>query len=143
MKHYILFFLLAFSTISGNSQNAETDLIIGKWYNYDKTEIIEITKSKNTFIGHILWMKKPNDKNGKPKLDGKNPTKKLQNQTILGSQNIFDLQYKNGKWENGKMYSYKKSGTADFKVIFLSKTKLVIKISIGFFSKEIIYTKAT
>lgn len=141
MKPYILLFLLALSTISSNAQNSKTSLIIGKWQNYDKTEIIEITQSNNNFIGHIFWMKNSKNKKGNLKLDKNNPDKKLRNQPILGSQSLFGLQYENGKWVNGKMYSHKKGGTVKFKVIYISSTKLVIKISIGFFSKEITYTK--
>lgn len=142
MKHYILFFLFAISALSSNAQNSETSLIIGKWYNYDKTEIIEIKQFNNLFIGHIVWMKEPNDKNGAQKLDKKNPDKKLRNQPILGSQSLFGLQYENGKWKNGEMYSHKRGGTVSFTVISINKAKLIIKISKGFFSKEITYTRA-
>lgn len=142
MKTYILSFLLAFTAIYGNAQKLESNLIIGKWLNYDKTEILEITKANNNFVGHIFWMKNSKDKKGNLKLDKNNPDKKLRNQPILGSQSLFGLQYENGKWVNGKMYSHKKGGTVKFKVISISSTKLVIKISIGFFSKEITYTRA-
>lgn len=142
MKSYTLLFILTLSAIYCKAQNAESVLIIGKWYNYDKTEIIEITQLNNNFAGHIFWMKNSNDKNGNLKLDKKNPDIKLRYQPILGSQNLFELQYENGNWVNGEMYSHKRGGAAKFKVISISETHLVIKISIGFFSKELTYTKA-
>jgi uncharacterized protein (DUF2147 family) len=141
MKHYFLFLLFATSTTFSNAQSDKSNLIIGKWLNYDKTEITEITITNKVYNGNVVWLKQPNDKKGDPKLDVNNPNKKLRNKPVLGSQILFGLQYKNGKWEKGSMYSHKRGGTIDFKVISISKTKLVIKISKGFFSKEITYTR--
>lgn len=141
MKFYILFFLFAFSTVPTGAENSKAGLIIGKWYNMDKTEIIEITKTNNEYIGRVVWMQSPKDINGNLKLDKKNPNKTLKTQPILGSQNIFGLQNKKGKWVNGKIYYHKKGGTVKFDVITISETTLVIKISVGFFTKEITYTR--
>jgi uncharacterized protein (DUF2147 family) len=141
MKHYILFLLFTISTFSINAQSDKSNLIIGKWLNYEKDEIVEITLLNNTYVGHITWLKQPYDKNGNPKLDTNNPNKKLRSKPILGSQNLFGLLHKNGKWQNGSIYSHKRGGTINFEVISISKTKLVIKISKFFFSKEITYTK--
>ncbi len=142
MKHYILLLLFTISVISTYAQSEKSNLIIGKWLNNEKDEIVEITLSNGIYVGHITWLKQPNDKNGNPKLDTNNPNKKLRNKPIFGSQNIFGLQYKNGKWENGSIYSHKRGGTINFEVISISETKLIIKISKFFFSKEITYTKA-
>jgi uncharacterized protein (DUF2147 family) len=142
MKHYILLLLFTVSVISINAQSDKSNLIIGKWLNSDKDEIVEITLSNNTYDGHIVWLKLPNDKNGNPKLDTNNPNKKLRKKPVFGSQNIFGLQYKNEEWKNGSIYSHKRGGTINFKVISISETELIIKISKFFFSKEITYTKA-
>jgi hypothetical protein len=141
MKHYILLLLFTISAISINAQSEKPNLIIGKWLDSDKTEIIEIRYSNGIYIGNIVWLQQPNNKNGSPKLDTNNPDKKLRNKLIIGSQNIFGLQNENDVWKNGEIYSHKRGGTIKFKVISISKTKLIIKISKGFFSKEIIYTK--
>ncbi len=142
MKHYILLLLFTISAISINAQSDKSNLIIGKWLNNEKDEIVGITLSNNTYVGHITWLKQPNDKNGKPKLDANNPNKKLRSKPILGSQNLFGLLHKNGKWQNGSIYSHKRGGTINFKIISISETKLIIKISKFFFSKEITYTRA-
>lgn len=142
MKHYFLLLLITLGITSSYSQGKKTDLIIGNWLNYDGTEIIEITRSKNSYTGHIIWLKEPNDKNGNPKLDIKNPNKTLRKKPILGAQKIFGLEYKNGKWQNGRIYSHKRGGTINFEVISISETKLTFKISKFLFSKEITYTRA-
>jgi len=141
MKNYIFFIVIAFTTLSIQAQSEKTNIIIGRWLDSDKTEIIEIKYSNDIYIGNIVWLQQPNNKNGSPKLDTNNPNKKLRNKLILGSQNIFGLQNENGVWKNGEIYSHKRGGTIKFKVISISKTKLIIKISKGFFSKEIIYTR--
>lgn len=143
MKYCILLLLFTISANSINAQSEKSNLIIGKWLNNDKDETVEITLSNNTYAGHITWLKQPNNKNDKPKLDTNNPNKKLRNKPVLGSQNLFGLLYKNGKWENGSMYSHKRGGTINFEVISISETQLIIKISKFFFSKKIIYTRAT
>ena len=142
MKHYILLYTFLFINILGHSQKSKNELIIGKWYNFDKTAIIEITGFNNKFIGHIVWMKEPNDKNGNPKLDIKNPDKNLRNQPILGSQNLFGLTYENGVWNNGEMYAYKRGGRINFDVVAINENELVIEIYKGFFTKKITFTKA-
>ena len=139
MKSSILSFLLLFSVIS-NAQSIKSDLILGKWYNNDKTEIIQITNHNEILVGHITWMSNPKDVNGNPKLDEKNPNKALRKQKVLGSKNIFGLQYKNGKW-SGSIYSYKRGGSVKFDILSVSQTELTIKISIGFFSKNLQFTR--
>jgi uncharacterized protein (DUF2147 family) len=141
MKHFLLYILIIFCTTSFYAQNDKSNLIIGKWLNYDKNEIAEITLSNNLYVGHIVWLMQPNDNNENSKLDSNNPNKKLQNKPVLCSQNLFGLQYKNGKWENGSMYSHKRGGTINFKVISITETELIIKISKFLFSKEITYTR--
>ncbi len=141
MKHYILLLLITISATSINAQSEKPNLIIGKWLNNEKDEIVGITLSNNTYVGHITWLKLPNDKNGNPKLDTNNPNKKLRKNPVFGSQNIFGLQYKNDEWQNGSIYSHKRGGTINFKVISITETKLIIKISKFLFSKEITYTR--
>ena len=142
MKYNILFLLLTLSTTSIYAQSKQSNLIIGKWLNNDNDEIMEISHSDDRYSGHIVWLKYPNDKNGNPKLDVNNPNKNLRNKPVLGSQNLSGLQYKNGDWQNGQIYSHIRGGTINFKVISISETQLIIKISKFFFSKEITYTRA-
>jgi uncharacterized protein (DUF2147 family) len=141
MKQYFLLLLITLSATSINAQSDKSNSITGKWLNYDKTEITEITFTDNEYVGNVVWMKQPNNKNDHPKLDTKNPNRELRNKPIFGSQNIFGLQYKKGKWQNGIMYSHKRGGTIKFKVISITKIELIIKISKGFFSKKITYTR--
>ncbi len=140
MKHFL--FLIAFLSITKiYSQSDLPNIIIGKWLNYDKTEIVEINFKDNVYIGNIIWMKQPNDEIGNPKIDSNNPNKKLRKKPVLGSQNIFGLQYKNEKWQNGSIYSHKRGGSINFKIISINEAKLILKISKFLFSKEIIYTR--
>lgn len=141
MKFNILLILFTISIISLYAQSDTSNLIIGKWLNSTKDEIVEITCLNSIYVGYIVWLIQPNDKNNNPKLDKKNPNKKLINKPVFGSQNIFGLQYKNNKWQNGSIYSYKRGGTINFKVISISEIELVIKISKFLFSKKITYTR--
>ena len=85
---------------------AQADNVLGVWYNQEKTAKIEITKEGEKFFGKIIWLKEPNNPDGKPKLDTKNPDAKLRTQQTLGLAILKNLGYnaKNKKWEGGTIY---------------------------------------
>ena len=58
--------------------------ITGVWFSGEKNSKIEITQDENgLFVGHIIWLQEPNNKDGKPKTDLKNPEVKLQNKPMI------------------------------------------------------------
>jgi hypothetical protein len=92
LNKLIILFFAAFSTV----------------VNTDKDEIIHITNIDDEYIGHLVWLKHPNNENGTPKKDINNPDKFLRDKEVLLSQMLFGLQYDSGKWKKGKIYSYTK-----------------------------------
>lgn len=96
MKRYFLFAALLLFTIHCVAQK---DAIEKVWYNAEKTSKIEIYKAVDgNFYGKIVWLKEPNDKNGKPRLDVNNKDAKQHSQPIFG---LLILQ------------KFKKTGTAN------------------------------
>jgi uncharacterized protein (DUF2147 family) len=95
---------------------AQADPIEKLWYSEDKTAKIHIYKGRDgKFYGKIAWLKVP-DRNGKPKIDEKNPDPKKRNQPILGLTILKgftkgdDNEYEDGTIydpKNGKSYSCK------------------------------------
>lgn len=113
------------------------DAILGTYLNPPGTAKIEIYQASNGYEGKIVWASEPLDKNGNPKTDKNNGNKELRNRPILGLVTIKSLQYKNNEWSKGEMYNPERGGSAAFKVISITNEALTIKISKGFFSKEI------
>lgn len=108
MKWKLLMFSLVISTISfGQNQ------IVGKWLNQDKDAHIDLYQQKGKYYGKIIWLKTPNNDNGKPKVDDKNPNKSLKNTPILGLVFMKDFSYntEDKEWTDGSIYDPKSGKT--------------------------------
>lgn len=132
---WILFFnLLLFQGVAQENPEA----ILGTYLNLNGTAKIEIYKSGNTYEGKIIWLSEPLDKNGNPRTDKNNDNKSLRDRPLLGLVTLKNLQYEDSNWTNGEMYNPERGNSIAFKVVSISDASLIIKISKGFFSKEII-----
>jgi len=78
----IILFILIVTTTKVLSQKDPLEKV---WYNEEKTSKIEIYKAMDgNFYGKIVWLKEPNDNNGKPKVDDKNKDEKKRTTTRMG-----------------------------------------------------------
>jgi uncharacterized protein (DUF2147 family) len=81
------------------------DAIIGRWLVGSKKAHVEIFKKDNKYFGKIIWMTEPNDSQGKPKLDSKNPDPSLRSRPIVGLLILRGFNYdEDNTWEDGKIY---------------------------------------
>ncbi|MEC8610419.1 MAG: DUF2147 domain-containing protein [Bacteroidota bacterium] len=112
---------------------AQTDALVGKWYNNEKDAVISISKTeKNTFDGHIIWMKFPNDENGKPKVDNLNPKKSLQTRPRLGLKIMYDFKFDaDNKWTEGQIYDPKSGNTYNGSITLSSTNTLDLRGYVG------------
>lgn len=122
--------------------------VIGIWLTQDKDCKVEISKSKDgKFHGAIVWLKEPN-RNGKPKMDDKNPDTKLRTRPTLGLQLLsgFSFDKDDNEWSDGTIYD-PKSGKTYKCLLWFEKdlNTLHVKGFIGFslIGKEVEWTKAT
>lgn len=92
---------------------AETWDIAGVWYNGEKTSKIEVFKTtKGDYAGRIVWLKEPNNEAGKPRLDVKNPDKKLQSRPLMNLLILSGLTDKGkNKYAGGTIYDPKSGNT--------------------------------
>ncbi len=105
-----------FCTCFASVAFAQSDPLEGGWYNEDKTAKVHIYKSRdNKFYGKVEWLKVPN-RDGKPKVDARNPDESKRSQPIVGLvilkgfKKTDDNLYENGTIydpKNGKTYSCK------------------------------------
>jgi uncharacterized protein (DUF2147 family) len=93
------------------------DAIERIWYNQEKTAKVQIFKATDgKFYGKIVWLKEPNNEEGKPKVDKNNPDKAKKSTPLMGLQLLkgfkkdADTEYEDGTIydpKNGKTYSCK------------------------------------
>lgn len=94
----IILLLFSYNSLAQNE-------IIGEWKTQDKEAIVKIYKAKDgKYYGKITWLKKPNDKNGKPFTDSENPNKKLKNKPLLGLVILKSFEYSSKQWKKGRIY---------------------------------------
>ncbi len=126
--------LAAFAMTSIPAQAADPT---GMWLSQDGDVKIKVSHCGSEICGHIAWLKEPNDKNGKPKVDVNNSDTSKRSRPIMGSAVILPMKADGAdKWsgqvynaEDGKTYSgsFALSGAtkADLKgcVAIICKTK--------------------
>ncbi|MDZ7899055.1 MAG: DUF2147 domain-containing protein [Arcicella sp.] len=105
LKLSVIIILLA----SLNSFSQKADAILGVWKNGEGTGMIQVYKKGEKFYGKLVWLKVPNDADGKPRTDINNPEASLQSRQLKGLENLRDFVFKGGdKWEEGRIYDPQK-----------------------------------
>lgn len=112
MKIFVSYLLILFFYANISAQSF-SDAIIGKWLSGDGDGKVEIYKKGNTYFGKIVWLKEPNEENGKPKMDDENPDKSKRSQPIIGLVVLKDFIFKDGFWKEGTIYDPKNGKTYD------------------------------
>jgi uncharacterized protein (DUF2147 family) len=99
---------------SAHDDTCKADGLVGTWLTEKKDAKVEIYKSGAGYDGKLVWLKDPNNPDGKPKLDVHNPDKAKRSDPILGLVNVKHLKYDDGcKWHDGSIYDPKVGKTYD------------------------------
>ena len=110
---YTLLFVFCGCFLYGQS----ADAIVGTYLKADGKSKVEFFKSGNTYSGKVVWLNEPNDKDGKPKKDPKNPDKALRDRPLMGMVTITGLKYEgDGKYGDGRAYRPAEGDEVKFKV---------------------------
>ena len=114
MKRRIFFLVTVF--FAGFSVFAQSvkynKLLTGKWLSEDGDAIINIFEQQGKIYGRIVWLKEPNNEQGHPKVDDKNPDPALRRRKILGLVIMKDFVYKKGlSWTDGTIYDPQSGNT--------------------------------
>lgn len=148
MKHFpvmIILIALAFILQPLKALAQESDAVLGIWLTQDKDSKVEIYKKNNKYHGKIVWLKEPN-KNGKPKVDDKNPDESKHNRPIMGLVIMVNFEYdEDFVWEDGEIYDPKNGKTYSCKMT-LSKDKNTLDvrgyIGISLIGRTAIWTRS-
>jgi uncharacterized protein (DUF2147 family) len=140
-----LFFILSIliASISINAQS-DSDRILGVWLNNTKDAKIKIFEKEGKYFGKIVWFAMPNIQDFPSKTDNQNRDPEQIKSKIIGLEILSNLEYENGEWVDGEIYSPKKKEKADCKIkISDDNRELFVTASKGFlFSKTVVWTRA-
>ena len=81
------------------------DDIVGVWKDGKGKGHVQIYKQNGKYYGKIVWLQKPKDENGKPKVDKNNPNTSLRNKPLLGLTMLRNFEYDDGEWSGGNIYN--------------------------------------
>lgn len=83
----------------------------GLWSTKDDESIIQIAPCQTLYCGTLVWLKEPNESNGKPKLDDQNKDPAKRTRPLIGIELLIDLTADKDRWrgtaynsEDGKFY---------------------------------------
>lgn len=80
------------------------DIILGQWFTEEDKATVEIYKEGNKYFGKIVALKEPL-RNGKPKLDEKNPKPEQRTNPIIGLRFMWNFTYDDDdEWVGGTIY---------------------------------------
>jgi len=129
------------------SVNAQDEnRVLGTWLTqYGDSKVTIKKDSKGKYYGEITWLKEPN-RNGKPKVDDKNPDVNLQSRPVMGLKILDGFSYEKDdkEWIDGKIYDPKEGKTYKCLMWFdedLNKLNVKGYIGFSFIGKQVVWTK--
>lgn len=110
----------------------EKDAILGKWQNPTGEGRIEIFKKGDAYFGKLYWLRDPNNDQGTPKLDVKNPDPSKKNRPVKDLEILTNFHYKGkGLWADGEIYDPKVGKTYHCKMTLKGPDQLSIRGYVG------------
>ena len=102
---------------------------------------MKIFKYQNGYRAQIVWLKEPNNPDGTPKRDHRNPDKSKQK--VLSSQVVLveKVTYDDGVWKNGSIYNPTEGMTYKVEIKFKDAKTLEVKGKLGPFFKRVYWTR--
>ena len=85
--------------------------VVGKWKLEDGTAIVEVYKEGDVFNGRIVWLAEPNEPDGSPAVDSRNPDAKLRSRKLIGLNMLSGLKKADGEYSGGLIYDPGKGKT--------------------------------
>lgn len=141
MKKILACFLLLLA-VNFPAAAQKADDILGYWLNADGEAKVQVYKSGKKYYGKIVWLKNPNEPNGKPKTDKNNSDNALKGRPIIGLVILTDFVFDDDEWDDGKIYDPKNGKTYSC-VMKLKNGKLDIRgyVGVSLFGRTTTWTR--
>lgn len=126
------FVLIFFFFINLKVSAQSSDAVMGVWKNGEGTGMVQIYKKGDKYFGKLVWLKVPNDSDGKPRTDINNPEPKLHSRPLKGLENLREFVYKGeNKWEDGNIYDPKTGNDYSCEMKLVDENTLEVRGYIG------------
>ncbi|MBV1692845.1 MAG: DUF2147 domain-containing protein [Hyphomicrobiales bacterium] len=104
--------------------------VSGVWIDHTGQGAVEIGPcpgAPQKLCGHVVWMREPLDKTGRPRKDDRNPDRAKRGQPMCGTQIIGDLAPGTaGAWDNGWIYNPEDGDRFDVEVRLRARDQLQV-----------------
>ena len=133
MKQLIcLCFALILSSSFAYAQNSPGDALLGLWLPSSGKARVNIVKKEGKYFGKIVWLREPNNEQGKPKMDKNNADESKRNLPLLGYQLLQNFVFKgDNTWEDGTIYDPENGGTYSCTIKMIDSNTLDVRGYIG------------
>ena len=99
-------FSLLPALLATTSVDAQSPTPVGVWLHANKRIQVEIAPCGDQLCGKLVWFRWPNDAQGRPLVDLKNPDPALRTRPLLGLAILHGLRRAgDGSWQDGKIYN--------------------------------------
>ena len=115
----------------------------GIWLNEPKDAHVKLYScNKDELCGEIVWLKRPNNKDGKPRRDVKNEDESLRKRPLLGIRMLWGMEDQGGgEWEDGEIYNARDGGTYDGEVEVIDANTIEVSGCVWFVCKTETWTR--
>ncbi|MFN5168864.1 MAG: DUF2147 domain-containing protein [Cyclobacteriaceae bacterium] len=133
MKTRLLITCVAALLVAGQVwAQSDADKILGVWETGSGKARVKIDKAGEKYIGKIVWLREPNNEEGKPKVDKNNPDEKLRAMPLLGYRMLKDFTYTgDNTWEEGTIYDPENGSTYSCEITMTDENTLDVRGFIG------------
>ena len=133
MKTRLLIACVAVLLVAGQVwAQSDADKILGVWETGSGKARVKIDKAGEKYIGKIVWLREPNNEEGKPKVDKNNPDEKLRAMPLLGYRMLKDFTYTgDNTWEDGTIYDPENGSTYSCEITMTDENTLDVRGFIG------------
>ncbi|NQZ78445.1 MAG: DUF2147 domain-containing protein [Ekhidna sp.] len=131
MKKIVLWTLLCLMITPIIAQDG--DKLVGVWKPSDGRSLVKIDKIGNKYYGRIVWLKDPNNEQGKPRTDINNPDESLRETPLRGYRILKDFIYDDDEklWIDGTIYDPKNGSTYNCKIELKDNNSIEVRGYIG------------
>ena len=106
---------------------------VGTWIDHTGRGAVAIAPCGTELCGRIIWLKDPNDKQGRPLRDGNNPDRAQRMRAICGLPIIGGLKrQRDGSWDEGWIYDPEQGERFDVEIRLSGSDGLQVKGYKGF-----------
>lgn len=143
-KKMILLVVAVVAAAGVAAQDADRILGVYKAIEEGQESKVEFTRqSDGSYRGQIIWLKEPDNPDGTPKLDLRNPDESKRSGRADRVVVVEGVKYdaRKGVWNGGRVYDPTKGKTYKVEVSFSDAQTLRVKGSLLGFSRSVYWTK--